>query len=212
MISLQHNFLYVHIPKTAGNSVQNILQQYSEDKVVCLDPHHDGAERFEVRNDRYRIRKHSTLAEYRRELGEKQLAKLFRFCCVRNPWDRAVSFYFSPHRGPVAWDRARFIETVQKMIPTSAYLALEKQPTASPFDNVNFIMRFERLSEDFAKVCERIGIPSTSLPVRNKSERAHYSSYYDPELVELVHRRFADEIDYFGYAFEKVDSGEPHSK
>jgi hypothetical protein len=198
MISLKHNFLYVHIPKTAGNSVQNILQQYSEDKVVCVDPHHDGAERFEVRSDRFRIRKHSTLAEYRRELGEKQLAKLFRFCCVRNPWDRAISFYFSPHRGPVTWDRGRFIETVQKMMPSSAYLALEKQ-RGSPFDNVDFVMRFEQLNDDFLKVCERIGIPFTPLPVRNKSERAHYSTYYDPELIELVRDRFNDEVSHFGY-------------
>src|SRR5262245_20224214 len=99
MISLRHRFLYVHIPKTADNAVQNVLRHYSEDKLVCLSPHQDGVERFEVRNDRYAIQKHSTLSDYERELGGGTLAGLFKFCCIRNPWERAVSYYFSPHRG-----------------------------------------------------------------------------------------------------------------
>ena len=203
MISLQKNFLYVHIPKTAGNAVQNILRHYSEDKIVCVTPLQDGVERFEVRNDQFKIEKHSTLEEYRRELGEAQLARLFKFCCVRNPWERAVSFYFSPHRGPVTWDREAFIKLTEKMPPASAYVTLKNStPKKSPFENVDFVIRFERLNDDFRQVCERIGIPAQELPVRNKSSRDHFSQYYDEELIELVRRRCSDEIDYFGYQFD----------
>jgi len=34
MISIKHNFIFIHVPKTAGNSFQNILKNYSEDKIV----------------------------------------------------------------------------------------------------------------------------------------------------------------------------------
>jgi hypothetical protein len=108
LISLAHNFLFVHIPKTVGNSIQNVLRTYSEDKIVRLAPHQDGIERFEVRSDKFNIHKHSTLQDYRAELGDEVFQRLFKFTSVRNPWDRMVSFYFSPHRGPVSWNREQF--------------------------------------------------------------------------------------------------------
>jgi len=212
MISIKYNFLYVHVPKTAGNAVQNVLRLYSEDKVVRLSAYQDGLERFEVRNDRFNIQKHSTLRDYQRELGDGALAGLFKFCCVRNPWERAISFYFSPHRGVAAWDRMAFLRLLDEMLPISAFLQLEsaagpaqaRSPAASPspFQNVDFVMRYERLEEDFQTVCRRLGIPVQTLPVRNKSTREHFSQYYDPELVEHVRQRFADEVEFFGYEFD----------
>src|SRR6059058_1959617 len=96
MISFQKRFLFVHIPKTAGNSIQSILRNYSEDQIVALRSEQDGIERFGLRNPNYKIRKHSTLAEYRMALGDEQFRSLYKFACVRNPWDRMVSYYFRP--------------------------------------------------------------------------------------------------------------------
>ncbi|PYL57175.1 MAG: sulfotransferase, partial [Verrucomicrobia bacterium] len=44
--------------------------------------------------------------------------------------------------------------------------------------------------------------PAT-LPRYNRSTREHYSKYYDDELRKLVRKRFAREIERFGYAFEE---------
>lgn len=203
MISLKHRFLYLHIPKTAGNAVQNLLREYSEDKVVCLTPCQDGIERFEVRNDRFNIQKHSTLGEYRRELGAATLAPLFKFCCVRNPWERAVSFYFSPHRGVTAWDRHAFLQLLDQMLPVRAFLETPDDAGASPFENVDFVMRYERLDEDFRTVTRRLHLPDQPLPIRNKSIREHFSRYYDAELIEAVGQKFADEIAFFGYRCDR---------
>jgi hypothetical protein len=100
MISLSHGFLFIHIPKTAGNAIQNVLKQYSEETIVTIAPYQDRVERFEVRSGEYEIRKHSGLAEYQSRLGKSVTDQLFKFTCVRNPWERAISFFFSPHRGP----------------------------------------------------------------------------------------------------------------
>jgi hypothetical protein len=72
-----------------------------------------------------------------------------------------------------------------------------------PFDNVDYIMRFESLSDDFRAVCTAIGISPPTLPQYNRSNREHYSKYYDDELRELVRTRFATEIERFNYAFKK---------
>ncbi|PYL73843.1 MAG: hypothetical protein DMF26_13110, partial [Verrucomicrobia bacterium] len=87
MISFQKRFLFVHIPKTAGNSIQSALRDYSEDELVALRDEQDGIERFGLRNPNYKIKKHSTLGEYRDALGNEQFRNLYKFTCVRNPWD-----------------------------------------------------------------------------------------------------------------------------
>jgi len=204
LISLTHNFLFVHIPKTAGNSIQNVLRAYSEDKIVCL-PNQDGLERFEVRSDKYKIHKHSTLQDYQKELGDELFQRLFKFATVRNPWERVVSRFFSPSRGAVSWEREQFAKYIEQIPPLSAHISLEGDSNSKPncYDNLDFIIRYERLNDDFKKVCELIGIPWMQLPIRNKSSRQPYAAYYDDELVELVRNRFHEEIAHFGYEFEK---------
>ncbi|PYJ90824.1 MAG: hypothetical protein DME71_04735 [Verrucomicrobia bacterium] len=202
MISLQKRFLFVHIPKTAGNSIQSALRNYSEDQLVALRKEQDGIERFGLRNPNYNIKKHSTLAEYRDALGNAQFGNLYKFTCVRNPWDRMVSYYFTPTQSPETWDQKKFGKMIFKAVSVADYLRLDNCEQ-DPFANVDYIMRFENLADDFRTVCGTLGISPGTLPRYNRSRREHYSKYYDDELRELVRNRFAAEIERFGYTFEE---------
>jgi hypothetical protein len=202
MISLQKRFLFVHIPKTAGNSIQTALRDYSEDQLVALRKEQDGIERFGLRNPNYKIKKHSALAEYRDALGNEQFRDLYKFTCVRNPWDRMVSYYFTPTQTPETWDRRKFRKIISKGVSVGDYLRLDNGE-GDPFANVDYIMRFENLTEDFLTVCRTLAISPPALPRYNRSSREHYSKYYDDELRELVRTRFAAEIERFGYTFEE---------
>jgi len=206
LISLKHGFLFIHIPKTAGNSIQNVLKEYSEEKVVSIAPHQDGVERFEVRSDDYTIQKHSTLWDYQQQLGSDVIDRLFKFTCVRNPWDRMISFYFSPHRGAVSWDREKFIALVNEVKPGMNFVSSEDSAVTGKesFKNMDFYIRFEELDEGFKDVCQRIEIPSIPLNQRNVSNHKHYSSYYDAESLELVRERFCEEINFFGFKFKST--------
>jgi hypothetical protein len=202
MISFQKSFLFVHIPKTAGNSIQSVLREYSEDQLVALRKEQDGIERFGLRNPKYKIKKHSTLKAYRDALGDERFRDLYKFTCVRNPWDRMVSYYFTPTQNPETWNRKKFREIISKAVSVADYLRLNDEEQ-NPFANVDYIMRFENLSDDFRNVCSRLDIAQPTLPQYNRSTRTHYSKYYDDELRELVRTRFAREIERFGYKFEK---------
>lgn len=201
MISLQNRFLFVHIPKTAGNSIQSVLRHYSEDELVVLRQEQDGVERFGLRNPKFKLRKHSTLAEYRAALGEEAFGALFKFTCVRNPWDRMVSLYFQPTQKPEMWDPKKFRKLVLKTPSIADYLRLD-QPNDDPFGNVRQLLRFENLADDFRSVCAALDIPAAPLPIYNRSARKPYAEYYDVDLRDMVGERFAPEIERFGYKFD----------
>lgn len=210
MISLSKKFLFIHIPKTGGNSLQNILHKYSEDKIVISAEHHDGKERFEISNTNYNIHKHSTINEYHNEIKKKMFKNLFKFATLRNPWDLMISYYFSPHRNVQDWNREEFINILNAVKTFRDYTVLKndvdnyfKTLFIRLFKNnqLDFVIRFEHLEEDFGKVCKLIDIPIEKLPTRNKSKREHYSTYYDDELKELVRNKFSYEIKLGQYEF-----------
>lgn len=203
MLSISHGFLFIHIPKTAGNSIQQVLLPFSEDDVVLTAPFHDGLNRFEIRSPRLKIHKHSTLADYRAQLPVEQFDGLFKFHGVRNPWDRCISFFFSPHRGPIEWSEKTFERfVVENIVPSDAFLRLDDDDV-DPFAHADAVVRFENLAEDFDAVCDRIGLDRPVLPRANASVHGDYRTYYrTSRSIQLVAEIFAPEIEAFGYDFD----------
>lgn len=116
-----------------------------------------------------------------------------------------ISFYFSPHRGITEWNRDDFLDMMEKIPTMSYYICEEPIHEQQKLDNsIDFLMSFERLEEDFRVACERIGIPCVPLPHRNKSDRAHYSKYYDDELKIIVQNKFKDEIVFGNYSYDGI--------
>jgi hypothetical protein len=213
MISIKHKFLFVHIPKTGGNSIQQILRNYSEDFVATKSSGQDGFDRFDI-NDRYRTKKHSPLWYYRLVLPRSIYMSLYKFAIIRNPWERLISYYFSPHRKVTEWDRSLFLAILPEVKPVGYYLhpvhpfIYHIQSVLSghmtPLDaDVDFVLRFENLEADFKRVCGEIGIPFAPLDHRNKSAHEHYSHYYDDELISVVRAKYQEEINWGSYDFER---------
>ena len=207
MLSTSRRFLFLHVPKTGGNSIQDALRDCSDDRFVCLGPHHDGVERFELRSERFHTEKHSSLADYRAQYGPDLYEALFRFACVRNPWDRVLSFYFSPHRGEVRWSPADFQSFIPTVRPLREYLLLPGEaPTTldRAASRVHHWLAFERLQPEFEALCQRLGLGPRPLPQRNRSAPdggRNYRDYYDRHTRALVDGLFGDEAACFGYRF-----------
>lgn len=206
MLSLKKKFLFIHIHKTGGNSIHTALLPYSDDHKEDL-PHSKVSKDFEIKNAQFpTIRKHSSLKDYQQVLDKKIFDQLYKFACVRNPWERLISFYFSPHRNRQPWSREQFIEMME-VVPTSAeMLTTGEQPRTL---NVDFVMRYENIKKDFSYVCEQIGLSNVELPHRNKStnKRKHFLSYYDQALFELVAEKYAIDIELFNYKMDYTKVG-----
>lgn len=124
VISIEHNWLFIHIPKTGGNSLQSVLWHASEDRLLS-GGFRDGIERFELQG-RYTSRKHATLQEYANVLPPEIFERLLKFTIVRDPWARAISYYFSPSRWlprkrQPQWSAAEFERALRTCFPQSTW-------------------------------------------------------------------------------------------
>lgn len=198
MISHKYKFIFVHVEKTGGNSIQSVLRKYSEDKLVLNNKKKGLGGGFELETKNLNINKHSTIKDYYSELNKEKFKDYFKFTCVRNPWDRAFSWYnFMLGRGVVKNKNLKSFLKEQEL-PNNQFDAISINDKIA----VDFIMKFENLEEDFKKVCDQIGIHREKPPHLNKTEHKHYSKYYDVMTKELVSQLFKQEIKRFNYVFE----------
>ena len=176
MICRQYQCLFVHVPKTAGQSVEQFFMDrlgldWDRDRAEVMlgdNPDHDrGTEKLA----------HLSAAEYVEDgfVSAEEFSDLFTFSFVRNPYERLVSEYlyrnyfshrnfrdFVLHRMPApGWnDDYRHVMPQYDMLHDSNGRLL-----------VDFVGRFERLQQDFDEVCQRLGIDDSELPHRNPSNK-----------------------------------------
>lgn len=203
VIFLEARLIFLHVHKTGGNSISRVLLPYSDDKMT-LRKHQDGVNRFGI-TGKMTMRKHACLADYKKNLGRHRLSKYKVAISVRDPLDRAISMYFSPHRwmseregswyqeAPY-WDFLRFERVISKMASISDFLQISGK--LHPPDH---IIRFENIADDLKKLADEYDIPfnPAELPHVNKSAAAvdmHNRLRTDPKVQEMVKIRFA--IDY----------------
>ena len=205
MISHPHRCIFVHIPKTAGNSIN---------RVFGVD-----------------WQNHKDLARYAAELPPDIFSAYFKCAIVRNPWDRLYSdynyqrkksrakesklFVFAADGGQrdfAAWVETALAEPdfyeprqwggevsshIHRWSPQLDWISLNG--TAA----VDFVARMETLDRCFPTVCRRVGLPEQRLPHRNGRLHFHYSRSYDRTTRELVASYYAKDIAAFGYEFEE---------
>ena len=207
MMSLTRNFLFIHVPKTGGSSIQKAVLPFSDSKLVSYHPEDtpfEDIELFEIHNlSSGLLPKHSTYDRIRIVLGPETVDPLFKATVTRNPWERIVSYLCGAH-----WDAPERFFTEEGFLDFIASDFVQPLERYIPFDKVDQFIRFDHLEEDFQVFCRAIDIAPPPLEHLLKSERQPYPTYYTDRTREAVATRFAQEIERFGYTF---DSAEPTS-
>ena len=214
MISRAKNFIFVHVPKTAGNSVQNALFPYSEDKRTVISGK-DEVEQFGVSHPGSDLWKHSTIAEYQKALEPAFFDAALKITVLRNPWDRMISAYFywaeqdAVRMGrqkdtDLDFDEGKFREFISKRVGYRG-LICGRNPDGKlkkiDQHSIDVFRRFEHLHGDMDTLADRLGIPRVKLVQRNASRHRPYASYYTESLRDVVAERFERDIAYFGFTF-----------
>jgi len=68
--------------------------------------------------------------------------------------------------------------------------------------NMDYIGRFETLTEDFNAICTALDIQRISLPHRIKGTGEDYREHYDTESMDMISNVYQEEIKLFNYSFE----------
>jgi hypothetical protein len=199
MIGHKHKFIFVHVGRTGGSSMEHILNP-----TVNLDKN----ERAKNTGNTAFKGKHMFAAKYKAK-HRKEFDTYFKFAFVRNPWDREVSsfkwFELVLDRGitfPEHIKRRNSVGEGKRLGPMNKMGFSRWLCDINGKNLLDFIGRFENLQHDFNIVCDKIGIPRQQLPHTNKTNRKHYTEYYDDETRGLVAEKYKKDIETFGYEFE----------
>ena len=179
-------YVFIHINKTAGSSIERALGL-----------------RFE----------HKTALEKHVELGSLRWHGAFKFSFVRNPWDKVFSHYQyrvksnqtgmgDAHISFRDWvlrayqDHDRhYYDQPRMFMPQVNWLCDESGHLI-----VDYVGRFENLSKDFDRVCEQLDM-RRQLPHLKQSTSSGYKAAYDPETRECIAQQFASDLVAFKYTF-----------
>jgi len=132
----------------------------------------------------------------------------FKFCFVRNPFDRAVSDYLwrTGKTGNTAMTFSQFLDSIERRDFTNRTIPrhFDNWPIYTVANRLamDFVGRFERLDEDLGRVFARLGLNRLPLS-RSKSmqRQSSYRDWYGKTERAQVERLFANEIRQFEYNF-----------
>tara|TARA_A200000159_G_C7315737_1_gene336612 strand:- start:597 stop:1253 length:657 start_codon:yes stop_codon:yes gene_type:complete len=214
-ISHQINCIFIHIPKTAGTSIEVAMGMHgnNEDLGLVSTPLDANTNTLFGKG-----LQHLTAVQIKNYF--KNFGEYFKFTFVRNPWDRFASATL--YDGPETKNKnqiskndfydlgvKRFYnskETLEKCLtikygikhshytPQLEYILENGEPI------VDYIGKYENLRSDFDIICKKLKFKCT-LEHRNSVKRKHYTDYYNNEAKQFVAEKYAKDIEYFGYKF-----------
>ena len=214
IISPGRGYIFVHIPKTGGTAMALALEaRAKKDDVMIGDTPKALKRRHRVNGSKAagRVWKHATLSDIDGLYSVEDLAPLFAFTLVRNPWDRMVSYYH--------WLQEQDFDhpavTLAKTLEFSGFLrhpqiaaSLRANPAArymtraDGVEQCNAYVRIEHLQDDLAPVHDHLGFELQLERVNSSQRRSDYRGYYSDETAQIVADVCDADITRFGYRFD----------
>lgn len=219
VISYMRRFLFVHVYKAAGMSVEKALKPFDVRSGLAGYAPADQRRMLEGLGFNPAIldmQRHTNAPEIRDALGAELFGKLFKFAFVRNPWDLQLSLYhFNLKHPEFAGDgaalRAKDFEAFILGLDKSKRHPLGQQKRfvvdrdGAPL--MDFVGRFENLAADFAEVCARINARNVILEHVNRTEHKPWQQSYTRHMFDVVREVHAPDIAYFGYSDDPAAYG-----
>lgn len=222
MISHKYRCIFIHIPKCAGTSIEHALghfsghegragQDHRSIRMIQMPPPSVG-NLLQLENFKDFLRR---IREMRRTQANPansilpsvvQYQTYFKFTIVRNPIDRAYSWYRNALRDPIhqknyGIDPSISFDLFMKQYAGKGFLRPQtywlKDYTGSiPMD---FLGKFETLSQDYIYICEKLGIGNPNLPHKIEGQSTK-EKQIDDKTIEFINRFYAEDFDTLGYS------------
>ncbi len=202
MIDHDRKLIYIHIPKTGGNSINRIFG-------VDWGGHVD-------------------LAAYAKQNSTRLVDQYYSFAVVRNPWARLFSDYNFQRRKsrgtklhvadrdgrtrsfadwvavvfddpfaylPADWG-GNVSDGIHRWSPQVDWLSIDGTM------QIDQVIKLERIGKEFPQVAKRSGLPAaTRVPKRNWRFHLPYWLHYSRRLADQVGEYYRQDIEQFDYRF-----------
>jgi len=204
MISHNKHFIFFHVARTGGTSIECALTLFCEHAPNRLDGTSRELESAFECLPAYQ--KHATAQTISDAMDASDFKKMFRFAFVRNPWDRIVSLYHWGVQMQPSWKQQNFrdwLKTYYLAGWSDLPIGWGLQCSFLQVGNVlgaTYVGRFETIEQDFRTVCAVIGVEAT-LPRKWATEHRSYREYYDRTSQEAIGTVCEEDIDRFSYVF-----------
>lgn len=229
IINASHNFIFIHVPKSAGTTVTATLSPLTSfcDVEIGGTLHGEAIQDYYIK--RFRIRKHSTASEIRGLVGDDFWCQAFSFAFVRNPYSRAYSFYTFLKNNDIGQTQSLVndFSDFDEFLRSDFFASEGPDRLFSPQGlwtsgkdgqtMVDFVGHIETLEADLRYVRKKInpliGVPDPPLGMLNASApldawRGNISS----EAQERIINRYGRDFDQFGYSRGLSSSSAPVSR
>jgi hypothetical protein len=217
IVSHRYRYIFVHIPKNAGSSVQDSLMRCepmprlqraiwrvfmafgSGNQTITFgrvaNPHGTGWFAGAYHG-------HATAANMRALLPGHLFDSYFKFALVRNPWDRCVSRY-EYYRKLVKPPPGEQLKSFPEFLDWDFQPQRQRIADANGNLLVDFVGKVETLARDMDHVFKTCGLPlsASAIGMLNTTDRRPYHNYYDDVTRELVRDKYREDVDGFGYEF-----------
>lgn len=220
MISTRLGLLFCHIRKTGGNAIQSVLGPYADEDILRHGD--DRLGQFAIASARYPgLHKHSFLQEYHDQLGLEKFNQLVKVACIRNPWDRLMSWWFHFEYGtrnnPKTTGRWIFRRSVEPVFVREKFIKFVSWNRRAPDGDrcsmraamevngviaADVVLRYENLGADFATLCRQVNLEEKNVPVLNDGRTKDYRQYYGKDLIEWVADVCRSDITTFDYRYQ----------
>jgi hypothetical protein len=209
MISNSKKFIFVHIPKTGGSSIEKDLISFFDEniKIVGSNSVVDKSLKNPIKNS-YNSFKHATSLELIDEYGINTWNEFYKFSVVRKAQDRLISLYFWKEKNR-RYNKDFFIkETIPHLEKTNPDNGKRSLWTINKYicDNENNLLvdqliDYENFSLQYNNMLdEKLNIDVKSKNYINKSRKIGIDDYYnDTELIDIIKEVYKNENKFFNF-------------